>query len=289
MKVLVTGCDGFLGKHLVLALLNAGARNSVAGIDIANSPEQDVRDDVFMLRAAEDAKGYDACVHLAAIAAPDKCKADPTLAYETNVRGTFNVLRLCERAGIRRVVFLSSAHVYGITPPMLPTPETCPFALHDPYTVSKILAEQLVHLFWENHGIAYTTLRLFNGYGQGQSDQYFVGVKLAQARGGSPVTIRNGSVTKDFVHVSDVVRATILALESDFVGPVNIGTGVETRLDAIAAQIALSYKVDMVEEPSDGSGPTRMCADWRRAKSVLGWEPKVTVEEGIRELCEETK
>jgi len=301
MNVLVTGAAGFIGTHLVKVLFAEGHRVQMLDIepmpisgDLGPTglikitwPPLDIRDDATMAMhtniTIEHGLGIDACVHLAAIAAPDRCKNDPSIAWETNVRGTHNILRLCERAKIPRVVFFSSAHVYGISPLYLPTDERAPLQLHDPYTSTKILAESLLDLFWHNHKISYCTLRLYNAYGSGQSGQYFIGRKLQQAREGGPVTIRNGSVTKDWVHVSDVVRAT------DFVGPVNVGTGVETRLDAIASQIALSYKVNMVEEPSDGTGPSRMAADWSRARRVLGWEPKVTLEAGLQELIEANK
>ena len=278
MRILVTGSEGFLGKHLVRSLSEDG--RSVTGIDLALFDRHDIRGDLAWVKL----ENYDACVHLAAIAAPDKCKKDPSLAFETNVRGTHNVLRLCERLNIRRFIFMSSAHVYGISPKYMPTPESHPLALHDTYTTTKILGEQLCELFWQNHGIAYTCIRLFNAYGPGQSPDYFLGVKLRQANAGGPLTVRNASVTKDWIYIGDVIRAIQLALESDFVGPVNIGTGIETSLGQLVERIAQGFNLPIVTEEDDPSGPSRMRANIDRAKTVLSWEPQIAVEEGLSKL-----
>jgi len=298
VRVLVTGQAGFIGRHLERALREV--RFSVFPIDIAYSAQSaywspyhplDIRDVEVMGSVVGELKEsgpWDACVHLAAIAAPDACKRDPGLAFDTNVRGTHNVLRLCERAGIKRVVFMSSAHTYGVSPKYMPTDESAPLALHDTYTTTKILGEELCSLFWKNHRISYAALRLFNAYGPGQSDAFFLGVKLAQAKAGGPVTLRNGEVTKDWVHVSDVVRAILRALESDFVGAVNIGTGIETSLEVLARQISERFGVALVSEPSDGIGPSRMRAEISRAKRVLGWEPVIEVKDGIDALIDDT-
>jgi nucleoside-diphosphate-sugar epimerase len=305
MRVLVTGSSGFIGRHLERALNEAG--HTVYPLDLAYSAysgywgpwrSQDIRDEKAMIALVDELAivggtvrpgVWDACVHLAAIAAPDKCKADPQLAWETNVRGTWNVLRLCQQANIRKVVFMSSAHVYGISPKYLPTPEVHPLYMHDTYTVTKIVGESICELFWANHGIAYTTLRLYNCYGPGQSPDYFLGVKMRQAKAGGPITIRNRAVAKDWVEVGDVVRAIMLALESKYVGPVNIGTGQETPLGHLVNRIAKAFDLSVIGEQDDVSGPSRMRADVSRAKTVLGWEPRIWIDEGLDALIKATK
>ena len=302
MRVLVTGAAGFIGTHLVKHLWDDGHRVTrldlrLMGISTAlnregamvvTCPPTDIRDDLAM-GVHEDASakcgGYDACVHLAAIASPNVCGSDPATAWSTNVQGTFNVLGLCRWLGVKRVVFMSSAHCYGISPKYLPTDETHPRALLDVYTATKVAGEDLCEMFWLYHGLSYCALRLFNAYGPGQSDQYFVGRKLAEAKA-VRVTMRTPlrDVTKDWIHVSDVCRAIALALASDYVGAVNVGTGVETRLADIAETIAAGFGVEVEPEDVGDPGPTRMCADWSRAKNILGWSPKITIEQGLAAL-----
>lgn len=301
MEVLVTGAAGFIGGHLVRRLWDDGYK--VTKLDIAlmgistkvsrpgghmviTCPPTDIRDDTA-LRMQEGAT-FDACVHLAAIASPWKCQQNPDAAWSTNVMGTHNVLSLCKRLGVQRVIFPSSAHVYGISPKYLPTDERHPLALLDTYTTTKVMGEQLCERFWEYHGLSYCALRLFNAYGANQNPDFFLGAKLAQARTGK-LTIRTklADVTKDFVHVRDVVDAIVRALRSDYVGPLNIGTGREVALKDITVRIADGFGIAQVDgEATEDGGPSRMCADVRRAKAVLGWEPRVTFEDGLRELIE---
>jgi len=295
MRVIVTGAAGFIGGHLANRLRGDG--HAAFCTDIvqkhASIDPWDIREQApVWLRPFSDPSwdglGPTIAVHLAAIASPNVCTQDPKLAWETNVMGTYNVLQWLRGLGVKRVVFMSSAHVYGISPKYLPTDENHPLAMLDTYTVTKILGEQFCEMFWRNHGLSYCALRLFNGYGQGQDEKYFIGAKIAQARKGE-LTIRGGTVTKDWVHVSDVCDAIVRALQSDFVGPINIGTGVETHLGKIVETIAFHAGHQSIRPDGDAdSGPTRMCADWLRARSVLGWEPKVKFEDGLQKLVEDS-
>jgi len=288
VRVLVTGALGFIGTKLCSRLRAFG--HDVIELDIVpllsgcykGGIVADIRDASVMSKVAEIVNQADACVHLAAIAAPRKAEVEPQLAWETNVRGTHNVLELCRRVGVKKVVFTSSAHVYGISPRYMPTDERHPLALLDTYTTTKILGEQLCELFHANHGISYTSCRLFNAYGPGQSPDYFLGMRLKEAKAGGPLVLMNGEVTKDWVWVYDVVEALISCLSTAYVGPLNVGTGRETSLREIAAQIAHSYGTEVVPSATKDGGPTRMCADWERAQRVIGWAPRVSFEEGLR-------
>jgi UDP-glucose 4-epimerase len=286
MRILVTGSAGFIGQKLCLALRGRG--DEVVELDKVESTfpviRCDIRDDVTMASLPVIIGSVDACVHLAAIAAPRQAEADPQLAWETNVRGTHNVLSLCRKLGVKKVVFTSSAHVYGISPKYMPTDENHPLALLDTYTTTKILGEKICELYHSNYGISYTACRLFNAYGPGQSKDYFLGVKLAQARAGGPVTIMNGGVTKDWVWVHDVVDALALAVSNPYVGPLNIGTGVETSLRQIADMVAEGYGTTVEPDPGVDPGPTRMCADASRAERVLGWRSKISLDQGLRQM-----
>lgn len=272
MKILVTGANGFIGRHLCTALQEAG--HAVTSWDL---PDQDITDPQLLITGPRE---LDAVVHLAAIAAPITCDRNPGLAFQINVQGTHNVLKMAVQAGAKRFILASTGHVYGISPKYLPSDERHPLQLQDTYTVTKLAGEQLCQLFWENYGLSYCAIRLFNGYGPGQPLGYFVPDKLAEANTGK-IVLRGSQVTKDWVFIDDVVRAYQLAVESPFVGPVNIGTGREHSLETLGRFIAASYdaKLELADQPADRA--TRMCADRRRAKQVLGWEPQVGLEEGL--------
>ena len=280
MRVLVTGATGFIGRHVCKALLAHG--HHVIGLDIADS----VRDMRTWMQAditkpLAPVPGLDAVIHLAAIAAPRECDADLTRAFDVNVNGTLQVLRMALESGARKVIFASSAHVYDVPPRYFPTDEAHPLRLNNTYTTTKLLGEQLCELFWENHGLPYTTLRLFNVYGPGQAPGYFIPDQLAKAAKGD-FELSGSNITKDWVHVTDVARAFVLALESTYVGALNVGTGVETDLGTIASIIAEAYGVQVGTHPA--AIPTRMSADWHRAQRILGWSPKVSLPEGLHEL-----
>jgi len=307
VNVLITGAAGFIGSKLVKHLMQFSSsllsqhRYQVLALDIArmdhlglpseNEIYCDITLDDHMTKLAEVMKErkVTACIHLAAIAAPRMAAADPMNAWNTNVRGTHNVLTLMRLASIRKVVFASSAHVYGISPRYMPTDENHPLALQDTYTTTKIMGEQLCQLYHSNYGLSPTILRLFNAYGPGQSADYFIGVKLGQAQRGEPISLMNADVTKDWVYIDDVIDAFERALHTEFVGPINIGTGVETSLRQIAARIAGAYDVPVIPDPHLDTGPTRMCCDDRRASSILTWKAMTTIEQGIANLIETSK
>ena len=281
MRVLVTGAAGFIGRHVCKALWEAG--HEVFEVDLV-APEGKghlwtVHD--ITKPFSQSPVILDAVIHLAALAAPRECDANPTRAFDINVNGTLQVLRMALASGAKKVVFSSSAHVFDIPPKWLPTDETHPLRLNNTYTTTKILGEELCELFWENHGLPYTTLRLFNAYGPGQSLGYFIPDQIAKAAKGD-FELSGSNVTKDWVHVNDVAEAFVLALESSYVGALNVGTGVEIDLGTIARIIAKAYGVQVNCKPA--AVPTRMCADWHRAQRILGWSPKVSLPEGLHEL-----
>ena len=301
MNIIVTGDRGFIGTHLRRRLMDDG--HVVYGVDVVEREgvagfNCDIRDDLWFVE--DQARGGSlgilggkkadiaACVHLAALASPWRCQADPATAWGTNVQGTYNVLSLCRRLGVKRVIFPSSGHVYGISPKYLPTGEVHPLAIGDVYTATKVVGERLCESFWDDFGLSYCALRFYNVYGPGQSADYFLGKKIAEARSGGPVEMRKPleNTSKDWVHVSDVVEAVVRAVESDYVGTLNVGTGVETKLRDIVDAIASGYGVGVSEVEEGDAGPSRMCADIRNARAVLGWEPKVKFFEGLAALMD---
>lgn len=226
---------------------------------------------------------FDRVIHLAAIAAPSVCDQHPTAAFDVNMNGTHNILKLALKRGADRVVFASTAHVYGISPKYLPTDERHPLWLQDTYTVTKILGEQLCQLFYDNHGLSYASLRVYNGYGPGQPQGYFIPDMVRKASTGH-ISLRGKDVTKDFIFVEDIAAAYGKAVFSEYVGCINIGSGIEMPLGQVAGFIATKLGVPLSELPAEGA--TRMCCDWSRARKVLSWQPKVDLIEGLTATIE---
>jgi len=293
-RVLVTGAAGFIGSHLLPKLIEEGY--DVIALDVPEARDKvkgevlqidaDICDGQLMMNTGKGLSklNIDAVIHLAAIAAPRVAEKKPEETFRINVYGTLNVLRMAKEAKVKRVIFPSSAHVYGISPKYLPTDESHPLALLDDYTTSKILGEQLCHLFYQNHNISYVALRMFNGYGPRQSLDYFIPAMISQAMKGN-ITLRGRYITKDFIYVSDMISAILQMLPSDYIGPLNVGTGQEVALEYIADYIAEAFGVKLKFAEPDDRGPTRMLCDNSRLKG-FGWSPKVFIDEGLDKTIE---
>lgn len=298
-RVLVTGAGGFIGSHLLPALIEEGYE--VIALDLGSALGK-ITDNVTKVQAdicdyermeslgnglafeLKLGQNIDSIIHLAAMAAPRIAESQPDETFRVNVLGTYNVLRMAKESGVKRVVFPSTAHAYGITPKYMPTDEAHPLALQDVYTTSKILGEQLCHLFYQNHNISYVALRMFNGYGPRQSLDYFIPSMINQAMKGN-IVLRGRYITKDFIYVSDMVNAILHMLPSDYVGPLNVGTGEEIALEYIADYIAEAFGVKLKFAEPDDRGPTHMRCDNSRLKG-FGCQPKVSIEEGLSKTIE---
>lgn len=294
-RILVTGAAGFMGSYLIPTLVKKGY--DVIGLDLKgafdNGKLKGIVDQINVVEA--DITNYndldkvgasiDYIYHLAAIAAPSTCTAQPKLAYDVNVLGTHNMLRFARLREVKRFLLTSSAHVYGISPRYMPTPEIQPVWLQDDiYTATKIVDEYLVRLFYENCGLPYTTIRLFNSYGPRQTTDYFIPAKIYEAMKTGKILLRGRHVKKDFVYITDVIDAYVRILESDFVGEVNVGSGTATTLETVARYVAKSLNVEL--SFAEDSASTSMQADTSRAKKILGWQASVSLEEGLDRTIE---
>lgn len=286
----MTGACGFLGSHLIPRLLDEGAE--VVGLDYGSALENgSLRKVQSKMKLSEaDISNHeqvkkldhqvDFVVHLAAIAAPIQCEENPSKAFATNVLGTFNLLKLANERRVKKFLFSSTAHVYGISPKYMPTDEKHPLALQDTYTTTKIIGESLCQLFYSNHNLEYLVTRLFNSYGPGQSTDYFIPAMIAKAKTGH-IELRGRNVTKDFVFVDDVVDAFTKAMLSDYVGEMNVGSGQQTKLEYVARHIAQSMKAKLTFSDVETSGPTHMQSDPTRASRILGWKATTPIEKGL--------
>jgi UDP-glucose 4-epimerase len=300
MRSIVTGGAGFIGSNLVDALLergdevtvlddlSTGKRENVGSALAAGAQlvELDIRDAHAVADVVERVKP-EVIFHLAAQIDVRRSVADPAFDARVNVEGTINVLRAALQAEVRRVVNTSTGGaIYG-EGRILPAPEDHPVAPEAPYGLSKFCAEGYCDLFKRLHGLSTVSLRYGNVYGPRQDPLGEAGViaifcgKLIE--GGKATVFGDGLQTRDYVYVSDVVEANLVAASSHADGSFNIGTEVESSvLDLIGALKAHSSNGFEAEHAAERPGEVRHIAlDATRARAELGWQAKVGLAEGI--------
>ncbi|MEM3086834.1 MAG: NAD-dependent epimerase/dehydratase family protein [Halobacteria archaeon] len=297
---LVTGGLGFLGAHLVQALLARGGEVRVMDV-VEPRPQQkrawsrggnirflkgDVRDPVVLEGGA---RGVQTVFHLAAMQVA-QCARDPAAAIDFNVHGTYRVARAAAEAGARRMVFASSATVYG-RPDRLPVKEDDPLRPFSVYAATKVSGEMFGRREMEASGLSFTALRFFNIYGPGQrvtpTVQPVVPAFVEKALAGeSPTIFGDGKATFDFVHVSDAAQALVAAGTRARVGPAyNVGTGTETSLSDLWRSVAhAAGRADLKPTRKKGPPSQRTRADIGRARRDLCYRPRVPLEQGLADV-----
>ena len=303
MRVLVTGGAGFIGSHLVDALLARG--DTVTVLDNLSNGSMDnlknhttnpsfrfIRGDIRDAKAIENAvAGADAIIHEAAIISVPLSIEDPELAHSVNAEGTLALLKASLERGAKRFVYASSCAVYG-EQAKLPISEDAPPNPLSPYASSKLAAEQNCRTFYESEGLETVCLRYFNVYGARQSGEY-AGVMtkfMERLRANKPPVIYgDGEQTRDFVYVGDVVDATLLALERDGVAgkTLNVGTGRATSINELCGIFLRSTGKTGLKPTYEAlrSGDIRHSqADIAKMRKLLGYEPKVSLEQGVEKL-----
>jgi UDP-glucose 4-epimerase len=234
-------------------------------------------------------KGCESVIHFAAVSI-NKSQADPYESIDINMVGNHNVFAAAAGHGVRRVVFASSASVYG-DPEKIPMHEDDPLHPLTPYCISKRAGEDLLGYYQRRSGLSWLALRFFNVYGEGQkTTAYYTSVinhfVNRLQRGEPPIIDGRGEQSMDFIHVHDIARATVMALEAEQDNlPVNVGTGIDTSIATLARILidAVGADVEPQFNPRDVL-VSRRAADTRRAREVLGFEPTITVEEGMTNL-----
>ena len=297
MNILVTGGAGFIGSHIVDALIGEGHRVAVLDNLSTGRPENlnpkaafhkaDIRDKGISGVFAEARP--EVVFHEAAQVSVRLSVDDPCADADVNVTGTLNVLEQCVKHGVKKVVFASSGGaVYG-EQEVFPAPETHPVRPLSPYGVAKRTVEHYLYYYRAAHGLAYTALRYSNVYGPRQDPYGEAGVVAIFAsrmlKGETPTVNGNGEQTRDYVYVGDVVRANLLALDHDYVGCLNVGTGVEVSVNGLYGFIkaATGYGGEKVHGPAKAGEQFRSVVDCKLIKDAFGWSPAVALPEGIRE------
>lgn len=296
MNFLVTGGAGFLGAALANRLARDDHQVRVIDNLVAGDPER-LDPSVFFDRGdvADIPKlwtllnGVDCVYHLAARVSVAESILYPRDYNHVNVGGTVSVMEAMRDAGVKRVVFASSGALYGeqshqpVAEDQRPNPDS-------PYGVSKLAAEFYVRTIGALWGIETVALRIFNAYGPGQRTRPahppVVPQFLKQAlAGGSLVVLGGGEQTRDFVYVDDVVEALVAAASAEGVDQrvINIGSGVEVSLNSLAETVerVVGRSVSVIHNTDESGGVSRLCADITLARRLLGFEPKVGLEDGL--------
>lgn len=305
-RVLVTGGGGFIGSHLVERLVQLGAqtralvRYNSAGswgwLDHSEAKDDvevilgDLRDQDSLERAV---RGSDVVFHLAALIAIPYSYHAPMSYVRTNVEGTLNVLQSAIRNDVGLVVHTSTSEVYG-TAKSVPITEDHPLQGQSPYSASKIGADKIAESFFLSFGLPVVTIRPFNTYGPRQSARAVIPTIVSQALAEPAIRLGNLEPTRDLNYVADTVEGFIKAAETPQAGGqvINLGTGREISIGDVATTILrmlgkdLPILTDNERVRPDNSEVDRLCADNSRARAILGWESRYTLEEGLGRTIE---
>lgn len=305
MKYLITGGAGFIGSHIARLLLDQGAdvrildnfssgkRENLKGLDV-EIIEGDLRD---ASRVTEAVRGVNIIFHEAAFVSVPESMEKPQECFDVNVTGTSTLFEAARKAGVKRVVIASSAAVYGDSTAM-PLVEDTPLKQLSPYATSKRIDEMYAELFTNQFGLEVAALRYFNVYGPRQrpDSMYAAAVPIFIRRmlDNKPITVYgDGGQTRDLINVRDVVQANLLASEHPAApGQIfNVCTGVETRLlDLldILYEIFPDAPKHVHAEPRPGD-IYRSIGTPKKVMHTLGFKPKVTLSEGLKEAVEEMR
>jgi UDP-glucose 4-epimerase len=302
MRLLVTGGAGFIGTHLCRRLLAEG--HSVVVVDNESNGSREnlpsavefMRGDVTHPAEIEPAfaGGLDAVCNIAGQVSIIRAFSDPTLDLRTNVEGTLNVLQLCAKYRVPRLIHASSMTLYGdcLT---VPTPESERCQPDSYYGITKLAAERYVHATALRSDLGFhlavTSLRMFSVYGPGQSFsnpyQGVLGIFSGNVLRGEPITIfGDGEQTRDFVYVGDVIDAWVQALRTPASAGqiINIGSGRSLSINELARSVVAAFGAEghpIMRAPTRPGEQRSVQADIRLARSALGWEPRTSFEAGL--------
>ncbi len=298
LRILVTGGAGFIGSHLVRALVMSGhslrvfdnlSTGSLDNLKDVISFIEFVKGDIRDFESVENAvKGVDIVVHLAALIDVAESISKPDLYFDVNVKGTYNVAKASKN--VSAFVFASSSAVYGEAFE-IPISENHPLSPKSPYAASKIAGEAFVSTFANMHGYRHVILRFFNVYGPKQSKAY-AGVVIEfikrVSKGEPPIIFGDGEQTRDFVYVSDAVDAIMLAIRNENAkGVYNIGSGTATTINNLAKLVLKLMGKENLKPIYTSPRPgdiKHSVADITKAMKELGYRPNTKLENGLKQL-----
>lgn len=298
-RVVVTGGAGFIGLHLTQKLIEQG-NDVIVYDDLSTGLRSNVPEAARFVEGnicnfeviSKQLQGVDFVYHLAALASVPKSIDDPGLTERINVEGTINVLAASFQQGVKKVFLASSCSVYGNTPAPVQYEGSQLFPC-SPYALTKMSGELWCKLYSEVYGLPTVVLRYFNVYGAYNSNtsqsvySLVIPKFMQQASSGKPLTIfGSGEQTRDYVHIDDVVDATILAINSGMLGVYNVGTGIRTSVNVLAGYIksSLCSSSPIVHENPRLGDAGHACANIQKIASY-GWQPNRVLAEEIRKMC----
>jgi nucleoside-diphosphate-sugar epimerase len=297
--IFITGAGGFIGSAVVAALLGRGARVRA----LAGAPGDVIRDlprEVMARRGeitdgaavSELMAGADVVIHLAGPPSVAESFEQPVEYVRVHVAGTAAVLAACRRLNVRRLIYLSSAEVYG-RPQTNPVSEDHPLQARSPYAAAKIGAEKLVESFVHAFAIEATILRPFSIYGPGLSSASLIATIIRQAQEEGCVRLASLTPVRDYCYVEDLASAVVRACAVKGAAPaaINIGSGVGTSVSDVANLVLeiIGREIPVIETGAArpaGSEINCLIADTRKAQTFLGWMPAYSLEHGLAETIE---
>lgn len=302
-KILVTGGAGFIGSHIVDALIKKGVKEVVVFDNFLRGKKENLKEALISDKVKifkgdirnpsqlkEAIKGVDYVFHEAALQLLE-CEEKPREAIETNIIGTFNVCEACVNANVKKIIAASSASVYG-DGLYFPTDENHPFNNYFFYGATKVVDEQLFRAFWKKYGLDYITFRYFNVYGPRmdfRSAYITVIMNFLNkiGKGEPPVIFGDGSATIDLVYITDAVKANILALKSNVTNEVfNVSSEREASLKELLDIILkiTGSNLKPVYQLRDPKLTSRSFGCSEKAKKMLSFEPEISLEEGLKKV-----
>jgi len=297
MKILVTGGSGFIGRHLTESL---SKEHNVSILDIC-PPKNNVNFIEANIINFNEIKNilndFDIVIHLAALVGVESSENDPIKTLEFNINGTKNVLEACRNSNIKKIIFSSSSEIYG-QPLSVPIKESDPLIPITTYGISKLAAEEYVKSYSKMYGINYTILRFFNAYGPNQSSNFVISRFTNLALENRPITIHaDGSQIRAFCHIEDIVRGIKLVLEKCNNEIFNIGNDSEPICIRDLSQKIISMtnsKSQQIFVPFEKSNRNRYEILTRipvidKAKNILNYHPKISLEDGIQSIIKSLK
>lgn len=305
-KVLVTGAAGFIGSHLVQRLLNEGAnvrvllrydsQNRIGHLAELSRTESenveivrgDLKDPEAVVRAVD---GCATVFHLGALIAIPFSYQNPTDYVQTNVVGTLHVLNACAKSHVGRLVHTSTSEVYG-TATQIPIRLDHPRQAQSPYSASKIAADALAVSYARSFELPVVILRPFNTFGPRQSPRAVIPTIVRQALAGEKIHLGSTHPTRDFLYVEDTVSAFVAAATGDLMPgtELHVGTGRETSIGDVVVKVGNALGKQLIIESEDRrlrpdtSEVERLVCDYSEAKRLMGWTPRVTFDDGLREV-----
>ncbi len=308
MKILITGGAGFVGSHLTEHLVELGAKvkafvrynsrndwgllellpkGKLAQVEVIMG---DLRDGDAVRQAAKD---VEIVFHLGSLIAIPYSYIHPRETIETNVLGTLNVLTAARENGVEKVIHTSTSEVYG-TAQYVPMDEKHPLQGQSPYSASKIGADMIAESFYRSFEVPVTIIRPFNTFGPRQSARAVIPTIISQALTGEQIYLGSLHPTRDYTYIDDVVEAFIKVAESpNLIGEIiNIGSNFEVSIGDIARKVTalVGGNKEIVTEPRrvrpERSEVERLWCDNSKAKKLLGWQPRVSFDEGLKMTVE---